>query len=207
MTPLGPNPIASWLRGFAALVITHEEYLTTLDAAIGDADHGTNMARGMRAMTASLDDSTVEALLRSAGMTLVKTVGGAAGPLYGTLLMRMGLALAERSQVTASHLGPALQHGLDALLARGRAKLGDKTMADALAPAVSAFQCAAAAGADFPGCSRVALQAAEEGRDATWAMVARKGRASYLGVRSAGHLDPGAASAAYFFEALRGAIG
>ena len=192
-----------WLRRFAEVVHDHAAELTELDSAIGDADHGTNMARGTAAVVATLDDAnTVDALLKKAGMTLVSTVGGTSGPLYGTLLMRAGMATGAVTAVTPAEFAKAFRAGLDGLVARGRTELGDKTMVDALAPALDALDAAVAAGTPLAEAVAAARDAAVVGRDGTIPLVARKGRASYLGERSAGHLDPGAASATMLLDAL-----
>ncbi|BFU46589.1 dihydroxyacetone kinase subunit DhaL [Krasilnikovia sp. MM14-A1004] len=189
--------LAAWMREFARLIADNRELLTELDAAIGDADHGANLDRGMTAVLATLDaepPGTPAALLKRTGMTLVSTVGGASGPLYGTAFLRMAAAAADAAALDPPGFAAALRAGLDGVVARGRAVAGDKTMYDALAPAVDALDAAVAAGQPLSDALPAALRAAERGRDATIAMVARKGRASYLGERSAGHQDPGATS-------------
>jgi dihydroxyacetone kinase-like protein len=193
-----------WMRSFARLVAENKEALTDLDAAIGDADHGENMDRGMRAAVAALDDTTpatASALFNKVGMTLVSTVGGASGPLFGTLFLRIGASLGDTTEVSLPQLANALHAGLDGIVARGKAEAGDKTMYDALAPAVDALETAAANGVDKTDALKLALVAAESGRDATTPMLARKGRASYLGERSVGHQDPGATSIALLMAA------
>ncbi|MEO6500508.1 MAG: dihydroxyacetone kinase subunit DhaL [Jatrophihabitantaceae bacterium] len=194
----------SWVRAFAELVTENKDNLTDLDAAIGDGDHGSNMDRGMRAVVAALDETkpaTGAALFSKAGMTVVSTVGGASGPLFGTLFLRMGTALGDSTEISLAQLGSALRAGLDGVAARGKAEAGDKTMLDALAPAVTALETAAAAGTGKAEAVRLALAAAEGGRDATTPMLARKGRASYLGERSVGHQDPGATTVALLLAA------
>jgi phosphoenolpyruvate---glycerone phosphotransferase subunit DhaL len=193
---------ASWLRDFASTIHDNAAYLTQLDSAIGDADHGINMDRGFKAVVAALDETefdSVEELLKKTGMTLVSKVGGASGPLYGTFFLRFGAALAG-AEVTPASVGEALHAGVGGILARGKAELGDKTMYDAWAPALDAYDAAVAGGADLAGALRAAADAAATGRDATTPLVARKGRASYLGERSAGHQDPGATSTALLVE-------
>ena len=200
--------LADWLRRFAAIVDENRTYLTDLDSAIGDADHGANMARGTAAVVTHLDEAaTIDALLKKAGMTLVSTVGGTSGPLYGTLLMKMGMATGAVVELDAAEFGKAFRAGLEGLIARGKTELEDKTMVDALAPAIDAYDAALADGADLHDAVESAQQAAAAGRDATIPMVARKSRASYLGERSAGHCDPGATSATYLFDALAEVIG
>lgn len=200
--------LADWLRRYAAIVDEHKTYLTELDSAIGDADHGANMARGTAAVLTHVDDATtIDALLKKAGMTLVSTVGGTSGPLYGTLLMKMGMATGSVVELTPEEFGKALRAGLEGLIARGKTELGDKTMVDALAPALDAYDAALADGSDLHDAVAAAAQAAAAGRDATTPLVAKKGRASYLGERSAGHQDPGATSSTYLFDALGDVIG
>jgi len=192
---------AAWMASFAAMVHAGAAYLTDLGSAIGDADHGANIDRGMQAVVA-LDPSAFEsasALLKKAGMTLVSTIGGASGPLYGTFLLRVGAALPADGEVTAAVVGDALQAGLDGIVQRGRAEVGDKTMVDALAPAVAAFRASEPDG--LAAALAAAARAGAEGRDATVPLVARKGRASYLGERSAGHQDPGATSVTMLLDA------
>ncbi|MEV8241146.1 dihydroxyacetone kinase subunit DhaL [Microbacterium testaceum] len=198
------DDLVAWIRAFRDAVQQHKDELTRLDSEIGDADHGSNMARGLDAVVAKLDPApaTPAELFKTVGMTLVSSVGGASGPLYGTFFLRMGPALAS-DHADAAALGAALRAGVDGVVARGKAELGDKTMIDALAPALDAWDTAVTDGADPAGAARAAAEAAARGRDATEPLVARKGRASYLGERSAGHLDPGATSATLLLEALR----
>ena len=188
---------SDWIRAFAATVAANKEYLTELDSAIGDADHGININRGMQAVLGKIDglsQDDVGAMLKTVGMTLVSTVGGAGGPLYGTLFLQMGTASAGKAELSADDWAAALAAGVAGVRSRGKAELGDKTMVDALVPAVEALQAAVADGAPFDDALRRSAQAAEEGMKATIPLVARKGRASYLGERSAGHQDPGATS-------------
>ena len=194
----------AWVRRFAALVSENKDYLTELDAAIGDADHGSNLDRGMKAAVAALDElgpTAAGPLFSKVGMTLVSTVGGASGPLFGTLFLRMGTSLGDTDSADAGQIAAALRAGLDGVEARGKAQPGDKTMYDALAPAVDALDKAVAEGADLADGLGRARDAAAEGRDATIPMLARKGRASYLGERSVGHQDPGATSVALLLQA------
>lgn len=198
--------IHAWLTAFAGDVHENADLLTRLDSAIGDADHGTNMDRGMRAV-AALDVAEFPdgaALLKKAGMTLVSTVGGASGPLYGTFFLRMAGALPGGSADVAA-FGAALRAGYEGVLARGKAAPGDKTMVDALEPALRAFE--SATGEGLAAALAASARAAAKGRDATIPMVARKGRASYLGERSAGHQDPGATSAAMLIETAARTLG
>ena len=196
------SQLTAWLARFRDLVTEQRDYLTELDSAIGDADHGANMARGMGAVLDKLDDTestTVDELFKGVGMTLVSSVGGASGPLYGTFFLRMGVTAGAVTEMDAAALGAALRAGLGGVIARGKAELGDKTMLDALSPALDAFD---AAGDNVAAAANAAYDAAVVGRDNTIDLVARKGRASYLGDRSAGHLDPGATSTALLFQAL-----
>jgi phosphoenolpyruvate---glycerone phosphotransferase subunit DhaL len=201
------EPFAAWLRDYAAVITENAAALTELDSAIGDADHGINMDRGMRAVVAALDDGsfdTADALLKKAGMTLVSTVGGASGPLYGTFFLRLGTALT--GDLTPESFGQALRAGVEGVLARGKAELGDKTMYDAWAPALDAYDKAASSGSTLADALQAAADAADQGRDATVPLVARKGRASYLGERSAGHQDPGATSTALLLRSAARAL-
>lgn len=191
------NQVVRFVRGFAKVVAENKEYLTQLDSAIGDADHGINMDRGMRAAQAKLDgvpEGDVGNLLKTVGMTLVSTVGGAGGPLYGTLFLQMGTAVTGRPELSPQDWAEALTKGVEGVVMRGKAELGDKTMVDALAPARDALKEALEEGASFGDALRRSAAAAEDGMKGTIPLVARKGRASYLGERSAGHQDPGATS-------------
>ncbi|WP_353115735.1 dihydroxyacetone kinase subunit DhaL [Microbacterium sp.] len=201
--------LIDWLHRFRDAVTEKKDWLTELDSAIGDADHGANMSRGMQAVAEKIDaapPATVDELLKTAGMTLVGSVGGASGPLYGTFFLRMGMTSGAVAELDGTALGAALRAGLEGIVARGKAEPGDKTLYDAMSPATSAFDAAIAAGEDLGAATAAAAGAAAEGRDATLPLVARKGRASYLGERSAGHLDPGAASTTLLFETLAAAV-
>ncbi|MFF9769181.1 dihydroxyacetone kinase subunit DhaL [Streptomyces sp. NPDC014636] len=184
-----------WMTTAAASVDREAERLTTLDSAIGDADHGSNLQRGFTAVAAVLEKEapdTPGAVLTLAGRQLISTVGGASGPLYGTLLRRTGKALGDAAEVGEEQLAAALREGVDGVMKLGGAAPGDKTMIDALVPAVDALASGFAA----------ARAAAEQGAEATTPLQARKGRASYLGERSIGHQDPGATSSALLIAAL-----
>jgi len=210
MADVSLHALTAWLSRFQQLVNENRTYLTELDSAIGDADHGANMDRGMTAVIAKLGEAPAEAvddLFKRAGMTLVSTVGGASGPLYGTFFLRLGTSLGAVSEVSASALGTALRAGLEGVVQRGKAEAGDKTMYDALAPALDAFDGVVGSGGSAADAAHAAFEAAATGRDATGPLVARKGRASYLGERSADHLDPGATSTALLFQALDEALG
>ena len=201
---VGTAALDRWVRSFALLVAENKELLTDLDAAIGDGDHGANMDRGMRAVVAVLDDTTpatAAALFNKVGMTLVSTVGGASGPLFGTFFLRAGTSFGDNTEISLAQLASALRAGLEGIVSRGKAEAGDKTMYDALAPAVNALDTAVLEGLDKADALKLALVAAESGRDATTPMLARKGRASYLGERSVGHQDPGATTVALLMAA------
>jgi phosphoenolpyruvate---glycerone phosphotransferase subunit DhaL len=189
--------VLGWVEAFAGTVTENKEYLTRLDSAIGDADHGINMDRGMTAVSAKLDGlegDDIGALLKTVGMTLVSTVGGAGGPLYGTLFLQMGMATAGKTELEPEDWAAALDAAVKGVEMRGKAEPGDKTMIDALIPARDGYSAALAEGASFEEALRSSTKAAEEGMEATTPLVAKKGRASYLGERSAGHQDPGATS-------------
>ena len=207
---VGPAGLGRWLRAFADAITENADELTALDSAIGDADHGANMRRGMTAVVGKLDaapDAPPATLLKTAGMTLVSTVGGASGPLYGTLFLRMATSAGDRSELDAAAFAAALRAGLEGVLARGKAQVGDKTMVDALTPALDALDAALADGASLGDGLRAAAAAAEKGAEDTVPLVARKGRASYLGERSAGHRDPGATSTALLLDAAASTLG
>lgn len=201
-----------WLVLTAELVARHAEELTALDAAIGDGDHGINLKRGFAVVVERLgqadgvETDTATVILRAAGQALVGTVGGAAGPLYGTLLLELAGGLEGATTLEPEPFGGAFGGAVAAVARRGRSTAGEKTMLDALVPAVGAWQAAAAAGGDLAACADAAHGAAVAGRQATEALVATKGRASYLGERSRGHVDPGASSSALLVGALAGAI-
>jgi phosphoenolpyruvate---glycerone phosphotransferase subunit DhaL len=196
--------LQEWLRRAAALIRAQRELLTELDSAIGDADHGANLDRGFTAVVAALapEQRDAGALLKSAGMRLISTVGGASGPLYGTAFRRAGRLLEGLDAIGERDLLAALAAFQDGVVATGKAQPGDKTMLDAIGPAVSALEQGLDAGEALPAALRRAADAAHAGAEATTPLVARRGRASYLGERSAGHQDPGATSAALIVRAL-----
>ncbi|GIJ60518.1 dihydroxyacetone kinase subunit DhaL [Virgisporangium aurantiacum] len=192
----------AWVVAAAAAVTENADHLTQLDSAIGDADHGVNLKRGFTAVTAALDGFAADgpgAVLVKTGTTLISKVGGASGPLYGSAFRAIGKAL-DGPEADAAALGAALRDGLAAIRKLGAAAPGDKTMVDALDPAVEAFVAAAPDG--LGPAAEAAAQAAEAGAKATAELQARKGRASYLGARSVGHQDPGATSTALILRAL-----
>jgi dihydroxyacetone kinase-like protein len=196
----------AWVRRTAAVIEEHATELTKLDAAIGDGDHGTNMARGFRTVSERLDglpaDATVAAVFKAVSMALISKVGGASGPLYGSFYLAIGRSLGDQTEVDDAALAAGLRAGLDGVVARGKAQLEDKTMVDALHPALEALDAALADGKDLGGALDAAEAAARKGVAATIPLVARKGRASYLGERSRDHQDPGATSTHLIVEAL-----
>lgn len=200
----GRGVIAAMHAG-AAVVAEHRDELVELDRAIGDADHGENMDRGFRAVTSKLDTAQPEtpgAALKLVASTLISTVGGASGPLYGTAFLRAAAAVGEAAELDGPAVATALRAGLDGVVARGKAAVGDKTMVDVLSPAVEAAKAAADEGAGAAQVLATAAEAARTAADETAPLVARKGRASYLGDRSAGHVDPGARSTALLLSAF-----
>ncbi|MBM7825245.1 dihydroxyacetone kinase-like protein [Arcanobacterium pluranimalium] len=195
--------VTAWITRFGELIQENQAMLTELDSPIGDADHGGNMARGMSAAVPALADAAnLEAQLKGLGMTMLSKVGGTSGPLYGTFFLKAAKELGSQTEVSDDVFIGALRAGLDGLVSRGKAELGDKTMVDALTPAIEALEAAGDLALGAPK----ALEAATAGRDATIPMLAKKGRASYLGDRSIGHQDPGATSATMLFEALAGVV-
>jgi dihydroxyacetone kinase-like protein len=198
----------AWIAEATQLVVDNADHLTHLDAAIGDADHGINLRRGFQAAQAMLDETsptTPGAVLTTVGRALISKTGGASGPLYGTGFRLAGKTLGEDQDVSAMQLGAALRAALAGIQQLGAAAEGDKTMVDALIPAVSAYQAVIDAGGDLPEATRAAAEAAARGLQATVGLTARKGRASYLGPRTIGHQDPGAASTVLVLQALANA--
>jgi dihydroxyacetone kinase-like protein len=200
--------VARWIHAFRERIEAQVSHLTELDSAIGDGDHGINMVRGVaavdEAIAAGVADGTIAGIgpaFTAIGMGLISKVGGAPGPLYGTMFLRMGATLDRTTELDATDVADALARGLTGLRARGKALPGDKTLIDALTPAVEAMRAAIDAGADLGLALTAASRAADAGRDATVHLLARQGRASYLGERSIGHQDPGATSMALLIEA------
>ncbi|WP_272423411.1 dihydroxyacetone kinase subunit DhaL [Polyangium jinanense] len=192
---LNGDAVVVWIERAAAVIVENEKYLTELDAAIGDSDHGANMARGFSAVRGKLAGQPREdvgAILKTVGMTLLSTVGGASGPLYGTLFLEAAKIAAGKAELDRTAIQQSLAAGLAGIQKRGKAEPLDKTMVDALGPAIQAFE--GAAGVTLAEALARAAEAARQGAEATIPLVARKGRASYLGERSAGHQDPGATS-------------
>ena len=203
---ISTGDFSRFLETFAARIHAAKEELTELDSAIGDADHGINMDRGMTAileLLPGLQDGDAGTLFKQTGMKLISTVGGASGPLYGTFFLRLGTSFGTATEIGPTELAAGCRAGLEGVIARGKAGLDDKTMVDAMVPAVAALE---AGMADLPAALDAAAIAAAEGRDRVTPLVARKGRASYLGERSAGHQDPGATSTTILFESLRDAL-
>jgi dihydroxyacetone kinase, phosphoprotein-dependent, L subunit len=195
----------AWMTAFAEEMSEHRQELVALDTAIGDGDHGTNMNRGMQKALEKLqaaEPADAGAVLKTVAMSLISSVGGAAGPLYGTLLLQMAESDLDEAEVDLAGFAAAWRKGLEGVQSRGKAELGDKTMVDALSPAVQALGQAA----DLASGLSAAAQAAEDGMHATTPLVARKGRASYLGERSADHQDPGATSTYYLFKSAAEAL-
>jgi len=193
------DDVLTWIRSYATVVSANKTYLTELDSAIGDADHGINMDRGFQAVTGKLDtlaSRDIGGCLRTIGSTLVSTVGGASGPLYGMFFMGMGGATNGKEDLSLAEFAAAFEAGVAGVQRIGKAEPGDKTMLEALIPAREALAGAAVDGSSVAAGLARAADAAEEGMRATVPLVARKGRASYLGERSAGHQDPGATSSA-----------
>ncbi len=197
--------VIRFIETVAARVKDQRDYLTELDAAIGDADHGVNLDRGFSVVLTRLPglaETDIGTILKTVGTTLVSTVGGASGPLYGTAFLRAGMVTAGCRTLGPAEVAAALTAALEGIQTRGKATRGEKTMIDAIAPLVDAFQAALAAGDDLVPAMRQAVQACEAGMRATIPMLATKGRASYLGERSIGHQDPGATSAYLMARAM-----
>jgi len=195
------------LEKFTSLIEEKREYLTDLDSAIGDADHGINMNRGLKKVMEKLQDkeySDFAGIFRDVAMTLMSAVGGSAGPLYGTFFMKTGQALAGKREATAEEFANAMQEGLNGIMTLGKSTLEDKTMVDALSPAIEALRNNSEEGE--LAAWTAAANAAEEGMKATIPMLAKRGRSSYLGERSIGHQDPGATSSWYLISCFRDAL-
>lgn len=196
--------LLAWLDALSQIYTENKQYLTQLDSAIGDADHGINMDRGFTAVKADLDKNNpqdISAILKTAAMALIRTVGGAAGPLYGTFFMRASAACANKAELGPADVVAMFEAGLDGVVQRGKAEPNDKTMVDAQKPALEAMRQALADGADLKKILQKGTAAAEAGMKNTIPLQARKGRASYLGERSIGHQDPGATSSYLMIKA------
>lgn len=198
-----------WLQDFATQIEQNKDYLTELDAAIGDADHGINMDRGFKKVMSQLPsvaDKDIGSILKSVSMTLISSVGGASGPLYGTFFLRASTVAVDKQELTDEEIVSLLQAGLDGVLQRGKAQLGDKTMVDVLSPSVDAFAQAVSEEKHTLAAMQEAVVAAEQAMKDTIPMLARKGRASYLGERSVGHQDPGATSTYLMLKCLSASL-
>ncbi|MFW5487920.1 MAG: dihydroxyacetone kinase subunit DhaL [Desulfovibrio sp.] len=207
--PMDKAQLISWLGKLQAVLAEKEKYLTELDAAIGDADHGTNMTRGFKKVMEKLptvEDKDIGTILKTVGMTLMSSVGGASGPLYGTYWMKGGMTLAGKEEIDSAGFVGFLQAAVDGILQRGRPELGDKTMYDFWAPVLEEIKARADAGDDIPAMVNAALPVGEKALADTIPLQAKKGRASYLGERSIGHQDPGATSSYYMLETLAQAL-
>lgn len=201
--------VVTWLEKTAEVIQANKEYLTQLDSPIGDADHGINMSRGFTKVMEKLPsvvDTDIGTILKTTGMTLMSSVGGASGPLYGTFFMRAGTSAAAKQELTGDDLFNLLQSGVEGVAQRGRPQLQDKTMYDAWVPALNALRSALDNGKTVVEAMGEMVAAAAQGRDATIPLQARKGRASYLGERSIGHQDPGATSTHLILKALLDAL-
>jgi len=195
--------VIEWIKNYADVITEKRQYLIDLDSAIGDADHGENMNRGFQAVLKKIPEVTdkdIGSILKMVGMTLLGTVGGAGGPLYGTLFLQAGTKSASKYELTLQDWIDMLEAAINGIVARGKAELGDKTMVDALHPALEALKEAAKNGKSLQEALQASATAAEQGMLATIPLVAKKGRASYLGERSAGHQDPGATSSYYLLK-------
>jgi dihydroxyacetone kinase-like protein len=197
--------IVHWLEHTAAVLEQNKDYLTQLDSAIGDADHGINMSRGFKKVLEKLPavaETDIGNILKTTGMALVSSVGGASGPLYGTFFLRSGAALGTKEELDNDELLKLFQSGVEGIVQRGRPQAGDKTMFDAWSPALASMQQALADDNDTLDALHSAVAAAEQGMRDTIPLIAKKGRASYLGERSIGHQDPGATSSYLILKSL-----
>ncbi|MBV9107528.1 MAG: dihydroxyacetone kinase subunit L [Verrucomicrobia bacterium] len=203
MSNVSSNQIFAWIERYAAHIAEQKDYLTELDAAIGDGDHGANMHRGLQAVLAKkaeLQNTDVGVLLKGVAMTLISTIGGASGALYGTFFLQASTTAEGKTELSSTEFGSLLEKGLAGIVLRGKAALGDKTMIDALQPAIKAYKRSIESGEVREDALSKAVSAAERGLKSTIPLIARKGRASYLGERSAGHPDPGASSSVLLFR-------
>ena len=201
---VGTSDVIKWLQTYDQVITENKDYLTELDSIIGDADHGANMHRGFQAVMTKLpgvQDKDIGAIFKTVGMTLLSTVGGAGGPLYSTLFIQAGNRLNGKMELTLSDWAEALEAANNGIVRLGKAEIGDKTMVDALTPAVQALQEASKDGKTLEEGLQMSVDAAKKGMESTIPLVARKGRASYLGERSAGHQDPGATSSYMLLKA------
>jgi dihydroxyacetone kinase-like protein len=202
--PITRDDTLEWIKSCAKVLAENKDYLVQLDAAIGDADHGANMDRGFQAVMNKIPDMAdkdIGTLFKTVGMTLLSTVGGAGGPLYGTFFIQAGSKTSGKIELTLEDWATTLEAALNGVMMRGKAEPGDKTMVDALLPAVNALKQAVADQAPIGDALQRSAEAARQGMESTTPLVARKGRASYLGERSAGHQDPGATSSYLILKA------
>jgi len=196
------------IQMYVEVIAENKEYLTRLDSAIGDADHGINMDRGFQSVLGKLPsvaDKDIGSIFKAVGMALVSSVGGASGPLYGTFFIKLGTSTAGKLELTQQDWASALEAGVNGVILLGKASLGDKTMVDSLVPGLEALKVALADGAGYGEALRRSADAAKRGMESTIPLIARKGRASYLGERSAGHQDPGATSSYLLLDTLANA--
>jgi dihydroxyacetone kinase-like protein len=201
--------IVTWLERCAVLLEEKKAFLTELDSAVGDADHGLNMARGFAKVVEKLPsvaDTNIGTILNTTGMALISSVGGASGPLYGTFFMRASTAAQSRQELEPADVVRMLELGIEGVVQRGRAEVGEKTMLDALTPALQALKSQIDSGAELAAALDACVLGAEAGVQSTIPLIARKGRASYLGERSIGHQDPGATSATLLLTVLRDVV-
>lgn len=209
MNVISQKNVIDWLRITAHLMHENKTYLTQLDSPIGDADHGINMDRGFKKVSEKLEDFSnqdIGTILKNTGMALISSVGGASGPLYGSFYLKAGMSLASKMELSLEDLYTLFKNGLDGLKIRGRASLGEKTIVDALEPAVESLKKSVADKTSIDEAIKKAVRAAELGMLSTTDMLAKKGRASYLGERSIGHQDPGATSTLFIFKALADSV-
>jgi dihydroxyacetone kinase-like protein len=195
--PIYRDDVLGWITAVASMITENSKYLTELDSAIGDADHGANMERGFKAVMnkmPEISDKDIGTIFKTVGMTLLSTVGGAGGPLYGTFFLQAGLKTTGKMELSLADWAEALEAALSGIIMRGKAQMEDKTMVDALTPAVNALKQAVEVNRPLAEALKESAEAAKQGMESTIPLVARKGRASYLGERSAGHQDPGATS-------------
>ncbi len=203
--PITTEDMVRWINRVAAVLHENREYLTQLDSPIGDSDHGINMDRGFKAVIVKLptvENMDIGSILKTVGTTLVSTVGGASGPLYGTAFLRAGMATSGKNELYEADVVHMLEAALEGIKARGKAQPGEKTMVDALTPAIAAMKEAEQQNVSMSQLLHRGSEAAEAGMKATIPMLATKGRASYLGERSIGHQDPGATSSWLMLKAL-----
>jgi dihydroxyacetone kinase-like protein len=203
------DKIIVWIEAYAAVLAENKSYLTDLDSAIGDGDHGVNMDRGFQAVhdkLASTAEQDIGAIFKNVAMTLISTVGGASGPLYGTFFLQMGMVTGGKYELTLDDWISAVESGIDGVIRRGKANPGDKTMVDSLLPALEALKKASGGGKCLADALAESAKAAQGGMKDTIPLVAKKGRASYLGERSAGHQDPGATSSYLLFKTAAEAL-